>query len=55
MEPRISRMDTNGRVGRGRVRIGVATPFWVGAIFDVRGRVVVEWTMLPWWGDGWRR
>ena len=29
-----------------------ATPYGVRAIFDGRGRMVVERTMLPWWGDG---
>jgi hypothetical protein len=52
MEPRISRMDTNGLVEWGHVRRG-ATRCGVGANFDGRGRIVVERTMWPWWGDGW--
>ena len=54
MEPRISRMGTNGLVEWGHLRRG-ATPCGVGVDFDGRGRIMVERTMLPWWGDGWRR
>ena len=48
MKPRISRMGTNGRVCGGMFGEGQRRAGLVG-----RGQIVVERTMLPWWGDRW--